>query len=233
MSLSIILDAVTVAVAVLFVVIGCRRGFIKSVVRLVGFVAAIVVSAIVSAPVAQLLYDHFLYEPVQQIVLEQVQQGVAAAATTLNEQIMAVIGALPEGVQSLLDMYGVDVAELSGTAVSAEELVPTIMEKIITPLCVGVLQLIVFLVLFIVLFILIRLLGKLLDKIFASLPVIKQANGVLGGLLGFAEAVLVLFVLCFALQLYMTLTGADSLVAVEDIQKTYILRFVMDINPIL
>lgn len=233
MTIALVLDIAVAALVILFTVIGVHRGFIKSVVRLLGFVVAVVAAALASTPIAQLLYDKLLYTQAEALVAQKVQEGVAAAATTLNEQITAVLASLPEGVQSLLTMYGVDASGMAGTAQTSEALVPTIMDGIITPLCVAVLQLIVFLVLFLVLFLVIRLLGKLIDKIFASLPVIKQVNGLLGGVLGFAEGVLVLFVLCFGLQLYMTFTGAGSLITIEQLEQTYLLEWAMNSNPIL
>lgn len=233
MKIPLILDIAVAALLVLFTVIGVRRGFIKSVVRLLGFVVAMAVSAIVSMPIAQYVYKAFFYTPIEAMVAQKVQEGVATAATSLSEQVTAVLSSLPGGVQSLLAVYGVDGNVLNGAVQTGDSLVPTVMNSVITPLCTAVLQVIVFLVLFLVLFVIIRLFGKVLNKIFASLPLIKQLNGVFGGVLGFAEGVLVLFVLCFGLQLYMTFTGADSVLTSSQLTETHLLNFAMTHNPIL
>ncbi len=233
MTVSWILDIAVAALLVVCTAIGVRRGFIKSVVRLLGFVVAVVGAAIVSMPVAQYIYKTFFHTMIESAVSQKVQEGVTAAATSLSEQVAAVLSSLPRGVQSLLTAYGADGNHLSGAAQTGEALVSTVMNDVITPLCTAVLQVIVFLVLFLVLFLIIRLFGKVLDKIFASLPVIKQVNGLLGGVLGFAEGVLILFVLCFALQLYMTLTGADSVLTSSQLAQTRLLNFAMTHNPIL
>ena len=233
MSISIVLDIIVALLLILFAVIGVRRGFIKSVVRLLGFVVSVVGAALVSAPIAGWLYDSFLHVQAQALVAAKVEEGVAAASATLAEQVESVLASLPHGVQSLLAVYGVDASGMTGNVQASDTLVETIMSGIITPLCVAVLQLVAFLVLFLVLFLIIRLLGKAIDTVFSSIPVIKQINGLLGGVLGFAEGVLVLFVLCFGLQLYMTLTGANSLITTEHIQQTYLLEWAMNNNPIL
>ncbi len=233
MSISLILDIAVAALLVLFTIVGVRRGFIKSVVRLLGFVVAVVGAAVASMPIAQYVYTTFFHTPIEAMVAQKVQEGVTAAATSLSEQVTAVLSSLPHGVQSLLAVYGVDGSHMNGATQTGEALVPTVMDGVITPLCTAVLQVIVFLVLFLVLFLIIRLLGKLIDKIFASLPVIKQVNGLLGGVLGFAEGVLVLFVLCFGLQLYMTLTGANSLLSTAQLEQTHLLGWAMANNPIL
>ncbi len=233
MTVSWILDIVTVLVAVLFVLVGYRRGFIKSVVRLIGFAVSVVAAALLSNPIAAKLYDMLFRAQVETLVTQKVEEAAASASASLQEQITSVIASLPQSIQSLMSMYGVDVQEFVGAAQPAQALAATVLDQIVTPLCVMVLQLIVFLVLFLVLFLLVRLVGKLLDKIFASLPVIKQINGLLGAVIGFAEGVLVLFVLCYGVQLYMSLTGAQSAITAADLDQTYILRYLMDVNPIL
>ena len=233
MTIELILDIAAAVLLVLFTLIGVRRGFIRSVVRLLGFVLSVVAAAVASMPIAQYVYEAFFYSPIQAMVSQKVQEGVASAATGLAEQVTAVLSSLPKGVQSLLSVYGTDGNGLSGAAQTGEALVSTVMDSVITPLCTALLQVIVFLVLFLVLFLLIRLLGKLIDKVFSSLPVIKQINGVLGGVLGFAEGVLVLFVLCYALELYMTLTGENSLLTVGQLEGTRLLSWLMNHNPIL
>lgn len=233
MTIELILDIAAAVLLVLFTLIGVRRGFIRSVVRLLGFVLSVVAAAVASMPIAQYVYEAFFYSPIQAMVSQKVQEGVASAATGLAEQVTAVLSSLPKGVQSLLSVYGTDGNGLSGAAQTGEALVSTVVDSVITPLCTALLQVIVFLVLFLVLFLLIRLLGKLIDKVFSSLPVIKQINGVLGGVLGFAEGVLVLFVLCYALELYMTLTGENSLLTVGQLEGTRLLSWLMNHNPIL
>lgn len=233
MTVSLILDIVTVLVAVLFVLVGYHRGFIKSVVRLIGFAASVVAAALLSNPVAVKVYDMLFRARVETLVTQKVEEAAASATASLQEQIASVVASLPQSIQSLIAVYGVDVESFVGAAQPAQTLSTTILDQIVTPLCTTVLQLIVFLVLFLVLFLIIHLVGKLLDKIFASLPIIKQVNGALGAVIGFAEAVLVLFVLCYGVQLYMSLTGAQSVITSSDLEQTYLVRYLMELNPIL
>lgn len=228
-----ILDGIVVAIAVIFVIIGCVNGFIKTVVRLVGVIASALVAALGAHPLAQWLYETVFYTHVEQFVTEQVQNGAASAAQSLSEQIESVTASFPQGFQSLFEMLGLHAMIRDGAAQSAQALVPTVMEQLVTPLCMTVLGALVFLVIFVVLFILIHLLGIWMDKVFSSIPTTKKANRLLGGVLGFAESIPVVFALCFAVQLYMTLAGAHSVLSVEDIRQTYILEWLMQVNPIL
>ena len=233
MTISLVLDIVTVAVVLLFVVIGFCSGFIKTAVRLIGAVMAAVIAALLSGPLAQWIYSTFVHERAMQMITEKVNQGVADTAATLAEQIEAVTAVLPETLRNMLAVYGATVNPAQGAPKASDALVPTVMTEVITPVCLAVLQVIVFLVLFLILYILARLLGAVIDKVFSSLPLVKQTNQLLGLVVGFGEGVLVLFVLCFGLQLYMSLAGAGSALTLGDIQQTRLLSWVMHINPFI
>ncbi len=231
--MSFVLDGALIVLALLFVFLGYRRGFIKSVIRLLGFVAALVAAVLISVPLSQWIYDGFFHTQVETYITEKAGEVAASSAGTLAEQVDGVIATLPQSAQDLLTMYGVQTDGFEGAAQSVDTLIPTVMQRIVTPLCTAVLQLVVFLILFIVLFIAVRLVGALLDKVFTSLPIIKQANGLLGAVLGFAEGILMLLVVCSGVQLFMTFVADQTVFTTSDIEQTYIMRYLMEINPFL
>ena len=231
MTTALILDILAIALAIVFLIVGIHRGFIKSIVRLLGFAASMIASALISSPVATWLYNTFLHDRMELAVSEKVQQGVADAAQTLNEQIQAITESLPDFLQNLLTVFGDNAQSVSGTAQPNDSLVPTVMDNVVAPVCTALLQIIVFLVLFLILFFVVQLLGKLLDKIFSNIPVIKQLNGLLGGALGLAEGALVVFVLCAALQLYVSLAGDGSMLSMDALEQSRVLKWFMEINP--
>ena len=228
-----ILDGILAVIAVLFTVIGGVRGFIKTAVRLIGALASALIATFAAQPLAVWLYDAVFHTQVEQFVTVQVQNGVAAAAQSLNEQIDAVTGTLPQGLQSLFLLLDTEAAIQSGAAQSAEQLIATVMEQVAAPLCTAALQVIVFVVLFAVLFILIHVLGICLDKTFSSMESTKKANHLFGGVLGFLESIPLILVLTVAVQLYMTFAGAHSVITVQDIENTYLMEWLMQVNPLL
>lgn len=228
-----ILDGIVIAIAATFTVVGCVRGFIKSAVRLIGAIAAAIAAAFGASPIATWLYETVFYTSVEQFVEKQIQDGAAMAAQSLSDQITAITTSLPQGLQSVLALLGTETMIQDGAAQTADKLLPTVMEQLVTPLCMTVLQAIAFLALFFTLFILIHLLGIWMDKIFSKKTSTKTVNRVLGAVLGLAESVPLLLALCLAVQIYLTLAGAQSVFNVEDIEQTYILEWLMQVNPLM
>lgn len=86
---------------------------------------------------------------------------------------------------------------------------------------------ILFVVAFVVLFVLLTLLLHALDLV-AKLPGLKFCNGLGGGLIGLIKGVLVLFVALCVLRL-----TSGRLFAPETVEKTYLFKFFVKINPVL
>ena len=229
----VVLDGLLLAVTGFFTVVGCVRGFIKTAVRLIGVTASALIAAVAAHPLAEWIYTAVFHTHVERFVTTQVQNGVAAAAQSLDEQVEAVTNTLPQGLQYLVTLLDVETAIQNGAAQSAERLIGTVMEQVAVPLCTLALQVIVFLVLFVVLFVLIHVIGVCLDKTFSSMKSTKRANRLFGGVLGFLESIPVTLALTVALQLYMTFAGAHSVITLQDIENTYLLEWLMSVNPLI
>lgn len=230
--MSWVLDGIAVAIIVLMLVLGARRGFIKTAVRLIGIIVALVAAALISTPAAQGIFDTWLQVPAREAVASAAAEATVAAATTVTQQVEAVIAALPPLVQGAIDVTGVSTVGITGAPVAAEKLTTLIMDTVIEPLCVSLMQAILFLLIFIAVYIVARILAKAVDKVFSALPIIRQINALLGGALGVAEGVAFVYLLTLVLRLYMTMAGAGSFVTAADIDATYIVRWIMDFRLI-
>lgn len=226
---SMVLDLAVAACVVIAVVAGVKRGFIKSVIGLVGLIAAVVLAAMLTGPLAQTIYVSAFEAPLTEAVEAAVANATENVASTLTEQVENVTAGLPEVLQALL-LTDTSFGETAGEAVPSEQLTAVFME-ILEPLCVTAVQIVVFLLLFILLLIAVKLLGGVVDKVFSSLPVIKQANGLLGGVVGAAQGLLLVFVLCFALELYMTFAGAEAFITREQLSQTFLVKHFIAWNP--
>ncbi len=227
--MSWILDIAAAAVIVLMVIFGVRRGFIKTAVRLIGVIAALVTAALVSTPAAQWIFDTWVALPVRQTVAEAASEVAVSAAATLQEQVAHVVEALPAFVQSAIDVTGACVHQ-TGAPVAAHTLTTLIMDSLMEPLCVSLMQAMLFLLIAILVYILARILAKTMDKLFNALPIIRQVNGLFGGALGLLEGLAAVYLLTLALKLYMTMTGAGSVVSDADIEATYLVKHFMDVR---
>ncbi len=225
--MSWILDIASVVVVGIFLTLGIHRGFIKTAIHLIGLVLALCVAGLASMPLAEWIYDSFLAEPLRAAVAEHAAEATVAAMQTVQEQITRVIELLPSVVKSAFELSGMTVTQ-SGAPLAAEPLTQVVMDSVVRPMCLSMLQATLFLVLFLLLFVIIVLIGKGINKVFTTLPIIRQINSLLGGVLGAVEGVAMVYVLTLVLKLYMTMSGASSIVTTADIQATYLLHWVMD-----
>lgn len=231
MGVAIVLDLIVAAVLIVAVWLGIRRGFIKAVIGLIGVIAAAVLAAMLMGPLSTMVYDNFIEPPLTQAVENAVARGSELAFSSLAEQLNHAMEGMPELLRSLLQADGT-LPNTDGAAIPTAELSAMILEAL-SPLCLAATGIVLFLGLFLVLFIAAKILGGLLDKVFSTLPVLKQANGLLGGVVGLAEGVLVVMVLGLVLELYMTFAGADALITREHLSATFLVKWCREWNPFL
>lgn len=228
-----ILDVAVILLFVLAILIGIKRGFIKTVIRLVGCLLALVIAYSLSGVIAGGAYDTFLAPTVK----EQIVAHVPSADTeSLKDGLDAVMEQLPGFVRNAVDNNVgstdqiVDYLEGSLNG-NMESLAATVSDKVVRPVAVAMLQMICFFVLFIVLMIVVIILSCVINKVF-KLPLLKQANGVLGGILGAVEGVLWVFVAVTVIQLVASSSPADSLLSAQNLENSLLVSRLADINPI-
>lgn len=94
-----------------------------------------------------------------------------------------------------LSIFGLDSSvytndfQVSNSAAAA---VSTSVENLIQPVITGMFRLVIGVVISIIIFIIIKILVKKLARVF-KIPVVKQINKLLGGVLGLAEAAILVF----------------------------------------
>src|SRR5699024_2097890 len=89
-------------VVLLAVFIGYRRGFVRSLIQLVGLVAAVIVAAALSTGIASLIFDQFVSEGLTQTVASKIQTTDTAAAA---QSVQQALEELPGPVYNALVQY--------------------------------------------------------------------------------------------------------------------------------
>lgn len=228
-----ILDIAVILLFVLAILIGIKRGFIKTAVRLVGCILAVVIAFSLGRVIAGWAYDSFLAP----VVKEQIVANVPSADTqALKDGIDAALEQLPGFVRNAVDNSIGDPAqivdalegELEG---NAESIAATVSDKVVRPVAAAMLQMICFFILFIILMIVVIILSCVINKVF-KLPVLKQANGVLGGVLGAVEGVLWVLVAVTVIQLVASSAAPDSFISAQNLQDSLLVSKLAEINPI-
>lgn len=225
--MSLIIDLVVVGLIALFVFIGIKRGFVKEIVSLVGFIVALVLAFSLSNVGAELAYDNFIDASVQDSVKQSITDSVKNDAN-------GILNSVPEEFISAAKTIGIDIEAAVNDSIgvnisdTAQNVALKISHDIARPVVTTLIRVILFLVLFIIIRILIGWLGKVLN-IFARLPVLHSANKLLGGIVGFLRGTVIALVLCYVVILIVNVRE-NGLIGItkETIEASNIVNFVAE-----
>lgn len=226
--MSLIFDGILLTVCILSIILGAKRGFIRSVMGVCTLIAALFVA-------------YAFYEPVADIVERQpFIQGISSSITdtikslSRNEtgtyDLDRLFSEMPDSFQQILERYEADADELTQHVPAEpgveETEVDRLSDLIAEPVAKAISGVLSFLALFVGAVIALKIFTWLLDLIF-QLPILKTANTMLGFLFGVAAALVWMWVLS---SLSVTLIHAMSSITPELfpdslIDNTVLLKF--------
>ena len=191
----IIIDSILVLLVVIFFFVGIKRGFIRELVSLIGFVVALVAAYFLSGFGSSLVYDTFVDGYVQEKVS-------TAVVSSVNNEVDGVMVSIPEYYINAAETVGVDLEHVvksnMGSTVqeTADSVAQTVSTEIARPVIGGLIRIILFFILFIIVKLIIDWIGRALD-IVARLPIIHGANKILGGFVGAIRGAGIAFIVSF------------------------------------
>ncbi len=257
---SFLLDLILAVIIGLSVFLSAKRGFVRTFIEAVGFVAAAIIVFTVCTPLANATYDKIIEPPILEIVSEEVNENfkdtlaeipdfdanaekVDEIKTQLSGSVDEVLKSLPPFVQNFIDKAGIDADELlnnaediveNGATVedTAQKLTKDISQNKIKPLVARVLSYIYSFVLFVIALILVKILARILNKAF-SFSLAGKLNTALGGVCGFAKGVIFALLLCLIIYTVISFTeNGIWIFSVENIDKTFIFKYLISLIKI-
>lgn len=192
-------DIIIIAVFALLFFIDFKRGIAITILNVAGLALTGFLAYHISNFLASWVYTAF----VQQTLTTNLQQMIDTQG--INSAIANSFSALPNWVMGMLgfflSIFGLDSSVYTNdfqVPNSAATAVSTSVENLIQPVITGMFRLVIGVVLSIIIFIIIKILVKKLAIVF-KIPVVKQINKLLGGVLGLAEAAILVF---FAVNIF-------------------------------
>lgn len=192
-------DIIIIAVFALLFFIDFKRGIAITILNVAGVALTGFLAYHISNFLASWVYTAF----VQQTLTTNLQQMIDTQG--INSAIANSFSALPNWVMGMLgfflSIFGLDSSVYTNdfqVSNSAAASVSTSVENLIQPVITGMFRLVIGAVLSIIIFIIIKILVKKLAIVF-KIPVVKQINKLLGGVLGLAEAAILVF---FAVNIF-------------------------------
>lgn len=192
-------DIIIIAVFALLFFIDFKRGIAITILNVAGVALTGFLAYHISNFLASWVYTAF----VQQTLTTNLQQMIDTQG--INSAIANSFSALPNWVMGMLgfflSIFGLDSSVYTNdfqVPNSAAAAVSTSVENLIQPVITGMFRLVIGVVISIIIFIIIKILVKKLARVF-KIPVVKQINKLLGGVLGLAEAAILVF---FAVNIF-------------------------------
>ena len=226
--MSFVFDGVILAVCVLSIILGAKRGFIKSVMGACMLVAAMFLAYAFTPTVSQYIEDTPFVKNISESITDTIKSLSENESGTYN--LDKLFSDMPDAFRQIIERYNADESSLTEAVPPQEDAAPeavdTLSQLIAEPVSGAIAGVLAFLGIFIAAVIALKILTWILDLIF-QLPVLKTANTMLGLLVGIVSALLWAWVLS---SLSITLIHAMSSINPEMfsdtlIDNTVILKF--------
>ncbi len=226
--MSLIFDAVILVVAILVIVMGAKRGFVKSIMGVCTLIAALFVAFAFTPSVSPYIENTAVIEGISDGISDTIASLTKSSEGTYD--LSRLFRDMPESFKQILDRYGVNANELEQAfnpgANASEESVQALADRIAGPVAAAIAGVVSFLVLFVASLLVLKILMWVLDLIF-HLPVLKTANTVLGLIVGVVSAFLWAWVLSALSVIFINAMSSISPEMFNSslIENTVILKF--------
>lgn len=229
-----VLDGITVLLIMIFAATSFNRGFLNSVVRLLGTLAAISASVIVSQPAAEFIFDNYLYKGINSVVTKHMGEISEFDIAAFTDGMSDLIKELPNFFSKIIESgFGVHSEEWYQMIIAqhADDMTAAVVDNIIAPLATGLIRVIVFFAVFSLIMLLVNAVAALLIGA-NKIPIIGSLNEVLGGVLGAVHGMLYVFVIASIVWLALSASGGElGPLTTEVVEKTLIFQDFYSIGP--
>lgn len=223
-SVSLIIDIIALIIIFFIVARSASKGFISSIISFFGALASIIISYIISTPIAQYIYNSFLKNKIVVYITESIGNVSTDNASHFLQKLEESIQTLPAPIVSLLQSNGQSVVDIvtNNLGQNVNTIAEELCTKIIEPLVTTLISILSFIIIFIVLSIVFHLLEKLFVGI-KKIPIIGKLNSLLGAIFGILYSLIVLYVIYLTLHFALTVFNTSlPYITEESLQGSYI-----------
>ncbi|MCI9223929.1 MAG: CvpA family protein [Acutalibacter sp.] len=224
-----ILDGIILLICLLCVLIGVKRGFIHSVVRFLGSIIAALLASALGGVLAQWLFDTMFRGAMVEKINSSLQTLGADNAAAAASQVLA---SLPDFLVRALEEAGVTLETVSHAINSQTSGAAGMVVDYLSPVFVNFLKVLAVIVLFFLFMTIVRLLAALVGDIL-RLPILKEVDGLLGGVFGFLLAMVSVWVVVAGVMVFMPMLDSGTQQQVQEALDGSLLTGVLvNMNPL-
>lgn len=230
-----ILDLIIVAIVVIYICISAKRGFVRTVIELVGFFLSIYLAFTLGGIIANSVYDNAVEPAIVEGVAEKIN---VSAHATVDETVDDVWNSLPEFVVKTAENFDITsntlretISENFANNADATTFAKSATETIVKPVLIPLIKAVISLILFVVLLFVIKLLAKIINKVF-DLPIIGGINKFLGGIIGLLKGFAVSYIFVIVALLIMSFFEDGFLFFTnENVEESILFDFLANFSP--
>ncbi len=226
--MSFLVDIILVAVILIAVISGWKKGFIRTFMGLISFAASIVLTWLLYNPVSKFIYDKFLLGGISRYIENAFEAELGGSGASLGE----LFAELPDVFTNFLNRFSNTNDAVTFYSENANATSAQLSRFMAEPIADSLSKIIAFVGLFIIIYIVLKLLTKLLDKI-VKLPLLNGVNKFLGIVLGAVLGLFTAWVLAIAFEALLPQLSSlfPKLFKENTADTTIIMRFLYNFNP--
>ena len=188
------------------VLVGVKKGFIHSAVRFLGAVISALLASALGGALAQWMFDTMFRGAMVDKINSSLQALGSENAAAAAGQVLA---SLPDFLVRALEEAGVTLETVSHAINSQTSGAAGMVVDYLSPVFVNFLKVLAVIVLFFLFTTLARLLAALISDLL-RLPILRELDGILGGVFGFLLALVSVWVVVAGVTVFMPMLDASS-----------------------
>lgn len=213
--MNIILDIIVVAIIAFCAFLAAKKGFVRSLIELIGYILALVIAVNLGGWFANYFYDN----SISPTVLETLAAALSSGVSDISEN-------LPDFFVSLAGLANVDFAVIGNETVDVAAL--RIVDAI-RPVAVSIIKCLAVFIISVVLIIVFKFLAKIINSLFKG-AVLGGVNGLLGAVIGAAKGLVFSILACVLLSFLINTSGGDFFgITVDTVESTTICKMLLNL----
>jgi len=229
--MNIIIDIIAVAIIVITALISAKRGFVRTIIELVGFFLVLTLSTLAGNFVAEKIYTETIEKPIVDSVGETIEKSgvnnlkMASVWDSIPDVAKSTLKAFDITEETLQKKYNDNIVLSDNAKIDAQNSAKKIAGEIFKPLFVKILSLFVSAIIFMILSFFVRLIASGSTKLI-NLTFAKKLNERLGLIFGIPKGFMYAFVFCVVLLIIASITKNGIWIFTKaSIDKSYTVMF--------
>lgn len=217
-------DVIIVAAVAIFTIVGIKKGFVRSCAEFFGSIISLIAASLLGGKLAEWAYNTFFRSG----VTEKITRVISKKGAGVDE----IFDSLPNFVVNWMSDNGVNQKYVENAMAGSKNEIASAVTDVISPVFISLIKIFIVIILFILFMIIVRALAMMLSEI-CRLPILKQINGLLGGVCGLLLGAVSIWLIIAAVQFFEPMMPDKWQDGIEKtVGQSVICETVVDFNPV-